>query len=56
MKGIDDAARRDGRTDRKDDELGLTPREHDDLSALPAMPGHVEQIRGLPEKNLSLDM
>ena len=56
MKDIDDAARRDGRTDRKDDELGLTPREHDDLSALPAMPGHVEQIRGLPEKNLSLDM
>ena len=56
MKDRDDADRRDGRADRKDDELGLTPREHDDLSALPAMPGHVEQIRGLPEKNLSLDM
>jgi len=56
MKDRDDADRRDGRADRKDDELGVTPREHDDLSALPAMPGHVEQIRGLPEKNLSLDM
>ena len=56
MKDRDDADRRDSRGDRKDDELGLTPREHDDLSALPAMPGHVEQIRGLPEKNLSLDM
>ncbi len=56
LEHTDDADRRDLRGDRKDDGIGLPPPEHDDLSALPAMPGHVEQIRGLPEKNLSLDM
>lgn len=56
LEHTDDADRRDPRGDRKDDGIGLPPPEHDDLSALPAMPGHVEQIRGLPEKNLSLDM
>lgn len=56
LEHADDDDRRDRRGDRKDDGIGLPPPEHDDLSALPAMPGHVEQIRGLPEKNLSLDM
>lgn len=56
LEHADDDGRRDRRDDRKDDGIGLPPPEHDDLSALPAMPGHVEQIRGLPEKNLSLDM
>lgn len=56
LEHTEDADRRDPRGDRKDDGIGLPPPEHDDLSALPAMPGHVEQIRGLPEKNLSLDM
>ena len=41
---------------RKDDELGLRPLDMDDLSALPAMPGRDDQIPGLPQKNLSLDM
>ncbi len=44
------------RQTRKDDELGVRPLNMDDLRALPAMPGQGEQIRGLPEKNLSLDM
>ncbi len=48
--------RHDVQADRKDDELGLPPLDMDDLSALPAMLGSGEQIRGLPEKNLSLDM
>lgn len=56
LRDADDTDRRDPRADHKDDEFGLPIPEHDDLSALPAMPGHVEQIRGLPEKNLSLDM
>ena len=56
LEHTDDADRRGPRGDRKDDGIGLPPPEHDDLSALPGMPGHVEQIRGLPEKNLSLDM
>lgn len=42
--------------ERKDDELGLAPLDMDDLSAFPALPRQGEQIRGLPEKNLSLDM
>ena len=41
---------------RKDDELGMRPLDMDDLSSLPAMPGHGDQIPGLPQKNLSLDM
>jgi len=56
IKEGQDADRRDARADRKDDELGLPPPDMDDLSALPAMLGSGEQIRGLPEKNLSLDM
>jgi hypothetical protein len=49
-------ADRDLRVDRKDDDLGLPPLDMDDLSALPAMLGSGDQIRGLPEKNLSLDI
>ena len=41
---------------RKEDDLGSRPLDTDGLSALPTMPGRGEQIRGLPEKNLSLDM
>jgi len=40
----------------KDDDLGSPALDMDDLSALPAMVGSGDQIRGLPEKNLSLDM
>lgn len=42
--------------DRKDDDLGMRPLEMDDLSALPSMLGSGNRTRGLPEKNLSLDM
>mgnify|MGYP001806627767 CR=1 FL=1 len=56
LREAKDDDRRDARADRKDDELGLPPLDMDDLSALPAMLGSGEQIRGLPEKNLSLDM
>ena len=41
---------------RKDDELGLRPLNMDDLSALPAMPAIADQIPGLPQKHLGLDM
>ena len=56
IKDVDDAERHDSRADRGDDELGMRPLDMDDLSALPAMLASNEQIRGLPEKNLSLDM
>jgi len=56
IKDGQDADRRDARADRRDDELGMRPLDMDDLSALPAMLKSNEQIRGLPEKNLSLDM
>lgn len=56
MTGGQDAERRDAVGDRKDDELGIRPLDMDDLSALPAMIESGEQIRGLPQKNLSLDM
>ncbi|MET4666301.1 AAA family ATPase [Sphingomonas sp. PvP056] len=56
IKDSDDADRHDDRPDRKDDELGMRPLDMDDLSALPAMLASNEQTRGLPEKNLSLDM
>ena len=54
--GGQDADRRDAVGDRKDDELGIRPLDMDDLSALPAMIDSGEQIRGLPQKNLSLDV
>ncbi|MEP9403539.1 MobF family relaxase [Sphingomonas sp. VNH70] len=56
LKDGDDADRHDKRTERKDDELGMRPLDMDDLSALPAMLASKEQVRELPEKNLSLDM
>ena len=56
IKDGQDADRRDACADRTDDELGMRPLAMDDLSALPAMLKSNEQIRGLPEKNLSLDM
>jgi conjugative relaxase-like TrwC/TraI family protein len=56
IKDGQDPDRRDVQADRKDDELGMPPLDMDDLSALPAMLKSGEQIRGLPEKNLSLDM
>jgi hypothetical protein len=56
IKDVDDAERHDSRADRGDDELGMRPPDMDDLSALPAMLASNEQIRGLPEKNLGLDM
>lgn len=34
----------------------MRPLDMDDLSALPAMLASNEQIRGLPEKNRSLDI
>ena len=52
----DDAAHRDAGRPDKDDQLGLPPLDMDDLSSLPAMSDAVEQLRGIPEKNLSLDM
>lgn len=52
----DDAAQRDVSRPDKDDQLGLPPLDMDDLSSLPAMSDAVEQLRGIPEKNLSLDM
>ncbi len=56
IKDGDEADRQDSRPGQKDDELGMRPLDMDDLSALPAMLASNEQIRGLPEKNLSLDM
>jgi hypothetical protein len=56
MTGGQDADRRDAVGDRKDDELGMPPLDMDDLSALPAMIEAGEQMSGLPQKNLSLDM
>ena len=52
----DDEDRQKRQETRKDDELGMRPLDMDDLSSLPAMPGHGDQIPGLPQKNLSLDM
>lgn len=44
------------RNGRQDDEIGMPQLDMDDLSALPAILEAGEQIPGLPEKNLSLDM
>jgi len=52
----DDEDRQKRPETRKDDELGMRPLDMDDLSSLPAMPGHGDQLPGLPQKNLSLDM
>lgn len=55
-KDSEDTDRRDVRADRMDAQLGMRPLDMDDLSALPALFGSGEQIRGLSEKNLNLDM
>ena len=49
-KDHDDRRRDDG------DGLSLRPLNMDDLRGLPPMPGHDNQIPGLPEKNLGLDL
>ncbi|WP_242121222.1 MobF family relaxase [Sphingomonas lacusdianchii] len=46
----------DGRRRDDGDGLGLRPLNMDDLRGLPPMPGRDNQIPGLPEKNLSLDL
>ncbi|MBF7013896.1 MobF family relaxase [Novosphingobium resinovorum] len=38
------------------DGLGIRPPDVDDLHGLPPMPGGPEQLPGLPQKNLSLDL
>ncbi len=38
------------------DGLGIRPPDVDDLHGLPRMPGGPEQLPGLPQKNLSLDL
>ena len=51
----DDTTGRD-RDHLEGDGLGIVPLDLDDLSGLPSIPGSGNQLPGLPEKNLGLDL